>query len=54
MKDFDNHLGVLALVKALGGLKDAPRASGLKLTDGGEYECTLNLKQTVLRDGSVQ
>ena len=28
--------------------------SDLKLTDGGEYECTLNLKQRVLRDKSVQ
>ena len=33
MADFDNHLEVLDLVKALWGLKDAPRAFGLKLAE---------------------
>ena len=33
MKDFDNNYEVLDLVKALWGLKDAPRAFGLKLAE---------------------
>ena len=33
MKDFDYHTEVLDLVKALCGLKDAPRAFGLKLAE---------------------
>ena len=33
MKDFDNNIEVLDLVKALWGLKDAPRAFGLKLAE---------------------
>ena len=33
MKDFDYHTEVLDLVKALWGLKDAPRAFGLKLAE---------------------
>ena len=33
MSDFDYHVEVLDLVKALWGLKDAPRAFGLKLAE---------------------
>ena len=33
MQDFDYHTEVLDLVKALWGLKDAPRAFGLKLAE---------------------
>ena len=33
MKDFDNNYEVLDLIKALWGLKDAPRAFGLKLQE---------------------